>query len=259
LAAAVLAIAPGTARGQEHIERARIEHRRVTQPIAREIESAASGSAAAWVAYRTPAIPSGRAWCNAPVQLEPATEVIVLARVTARRLDRLRTFAPSCTIDAGGMPLVWLDGVTPDASATWLASLVSGAAAAGERNPPLLSPALAALEATPGNAALEALLRFARIDARPDVRSRAIASLAFRAEADAAAAVRNAIDNDPDTAVKKAALGALARMPGDEGIPLLIQVARTNRNTEVRKQAMFWLGESKDPRAVSFFEEILRK
>jgi hypothetical protein len=38
-----------------------------------------------------------------------------------------------------------------------------------------------------------------------------------------------------------------------------MEVARTNRNPEVRKQAMFWLGESKDPRAVKFFEEILNR
>jgi hypothetical protein len=37
----------------------------------------------------------------------------------------------------------------------------------------------------------------------------------------------------------------------------LIQVARNNRNAAVRKQAMFWLGQSQDPRAVKFFEEIL--
>jgi hypothetical protein len=33
---------------------------------------------------------------------------------------------------------------------------------------------------------------------------------------------------------------------------------RTNRNLEVRKQAMFWLGQSKDDRALSFIEEILK-
>jgi hypothetical protein len=26
----------------------------------------------------------------------------------------------------------------------------------------------------------------------------------------------------------------------------------------VRKQAMFWLGQSKDPRALAFFEQILK-
>jgi len=36
-------------------------------------------------------------------------------------------------------------------------------------------------------------------------------------------------------------------------------VARTNRNPAVRKQAIFWLGQSKDPRALQFLEEILTK
>jgi hypothetical protein len=38
-----------------------------------------------------------------------------------------------------------------------------------------------------------------------------------------------------------------------------MEVARTNRNPEVRKQAMFWLGQTKDPRAIKFFEDILLK
>ena len=52
---------------------------------------------------------------------------------------------------------------------------------------------------------------------------------------------------------------ALSQLPKDEGVPLLIKVARTNTNLEVRKQAMFWLGQSKDPRAIDFFSEVLRK
>jgi hypothetical protein len=36
-------------------------------------------------------------------------------------------------------------------------------------------------------------------------------------------------------------------------------VARKNRNKEVRKDAMFWLGQSGDPRALAFFEEVLTK
>jgi hypothetical protein len=38
---------------------------------------------------------------------------------------------------------------------------------------------------------------------------------------------------------------------------MLIDVARNNKNPEVRKQAMFWLGQSHDPRAVQFFEQVL--
>jgi HEAT repeat protein len=73
------------------------------------------------------------------------------------------------------------------------------------------------------------------------------------------AAITGAIENDPETEVKKKAVFALSQLPKDEGVPMLIQVARTNKNGEVRKQAMFWLGQSKDPRAVRFFEDILTK
>jgi HEAT repeat protein len=57
--------------------------------------------------------------------------------------------------------------------------------------------------------------------------------------------------------VKKQAVFALQQLPPEQGVPLLIQVARSNRNPAVRKQAMFWLGQSQDPRAVQFFEEVL--
>ena len=259
-AAALIACAfAGPARAQDHIENARTEHRAVTAPLAAEIQDIANRGGTTWIGYRLAAIPTGRTWCNAPVQLEPAKEMIVLVRVNDRTVDRLRTFAPSCSIDAGEMPVVWLDGVSADASATWLAGLVNTAAASAEKNPPLLQAALSALDATPGPVALRSLIAFAKDSSRPNVRSRAISSLASRAEAEAGATIQNAIVNDPDTEVKKTAVAALGRMPKDEGVPLLIQVARTNRNAEVRKQAMFWLSASKDPRAVTFFEEILAK
>ena len=52
---------------------------------------------------------------------------------------------------------------------------------------------------------------------------------------------------------------SLSQLPKDEGVPKLIAVARTHRDPEVRKQAMFWLGQSGDERAVQFFEDVLKK
>ena len=75
----------------------------------------------------------------------------------------------------------------------------------------------------------------------------------------AAALITERIDQDPDTDVKKRAVFALSQLPKDDGIPRLIQVARSNANPAVRKQAMFWLGQSKDPRALAFFQEVLSK
>ena len=71
-------------------------------------------------------------------------------------------------------------------------------------------------------------------------------------------AISDAVANDPETDVKKRAVFALSQLPKSEGVPLLIDVARKNPNPVVRKQAIFWLGQTKDPRALEVFAEILK-
>ncbi len=107
-------------------------------------------------------------------------------------------------------------------------------------------------------AAIDTLIQMARSDADPSVRSQALFWLAQKAGKKAVGAITEAIANDPETQVKERAVFALAQLPKDEGIPLLIGVARSNGNPKVRERAMFWLGQSKDARAVAFFEEILK-
>jgi hypothetical protein len=48
-------------------------------------------------------------------------------------------------------------------------------------------------------------------------------------------------------------------MHDGDGVQLLINVARTNRNPAVKKEAIFWLGQSQDKRALDYLEEILTK
>ena len=69
--------------------------------------------------------------------------------------------------------------------------------------------------------------------------------------------ISDSIENDPDTDVKKKAVFALSQLPDHEGVPKLIEVARNNRNPVVRKQAVFWLGQSDDPRALDFITSVL--
>jgi hypothetical protein len=66
-------------------------------------------------------------------------------------------------------------------------------------------------------------------------------------------------DNGVDREVRESAVFALSQRPRDEGVPALIAVARTNKDPEVRKKALFWLGQSHDPRAIDLFEELLTK
>jgi hypothetical protein len=55
-----------------------------------------------------------------------------------------------------------------------------------------------------------------------------------------------------------AALAAIVQHKDAAAVATLIDLAQNSTMTRVRKQAMFWLGQSKDSRALSFFERVLR-
>jgi hypothetical protein len=67
------------------------------------------------------------------------------------------------------------------------------------------------------------------------------------------------LDNEVNREVREQAVFALSQRPRDEGVPALIAVARTNKDPEIRKKALFWLGQSHDPRAIDLFEELLTR
>lgn len=159
-------------------------------------------------------------------------------------------FSEDCALDAGGLPFWWLSDVRAAESVALLAGFVAGA------DESVRSAAVAAIAFHAGPEALDTLIAAARNDRNARVRGQALFWLAQRAGKKVASTITEAVENDPDIAVKKRAVFALSQLK-EEGVPLLIQVARTNRNAEVRKQAVFWLGQSQDPRALAFFEEVL--
>jgi hypothetical protein len=104
------------------------------------------------------------------------------------------------------------------------------------------------------------LLRMARdTRIREETRRQAVFWLG-QAAGDAATKGLDSIAGDAggDIEIRKQAVFALSQRPADEGVPVLIRIARTNRHPELRKSALFWLGQSEDPRALTLFEEILR-
>jgi len=106
--------------------------------------------------------------------------------------------------------------------------------------------------------AIPAVVRVARQDASARVRGQALFWLAQTASRQISeAAIRAAIDQDPESQVKRKAVQSFSQMKNGDGVPLLIEIARTNKNPVVRKEAMTQLGQSKDPRAVKFFEDVL--
>lgn len=65
-------------------------------------------------------------------------------------------------------------------------------------------------------------------------------------------------DSDKDASeIRTQAVFALSQRPKEEGVPALIRVARSNKDPEVRRSAIFWLGQSDDPRALGLIEELI--
>ena len=105
-----------------------------------------------------------------------------------------------------------------------------------------------------------ALLRIARRSELPlDTRRQAVFWLS-QAAGEAATRGLDSIVTDAsgELEVRKLAVFALSQRPADEGVPALIRIARSNPHGELRKSALFWLGQSEDPRAIALFEEILQ-
>ena len=66
-------------------------------------------------------------------------------------------------------------------------------------------------------------------------------------------------DGNADRDVRESAVFALSQRPREEGVPALIRIVRENKDPELRRKAIFWLGQSDDPRALSLFEELLTR
>ena len=233
----------------------------------------------AWIAYAVPALnndafgrgdgwsercrleqqrvdPATKAPLPGPIKLEPAVNLLVLVRMQTNEIQRVRTFSGDCQVDAGGLPVYWLGDVNAAQSVEFLRTLVvdPGPNAAARDHS---ESALSAIALHRDAAASGAIVELAK-NGSPRLRQRALAWIARRAESQAVGIISQAIDNDPDVEVKRQAVSALGQLPKNEGIPLLIKLARSHTNPVVRKQAMQRLGQSNDPRALSFFEEVLK-
>jgi hypothetical protein len=105
------------------------------------------------------------------------------------------------------------------------------------------------------------LLRIARAPrVSQETRGRAVFWLGQAAGAAAGKALDSiAHDDRGDREVRKQAIFALSQRSHDEGVPALIRIARASPDPELRRTALFWLGQSEDPRALALFEEILRQ
>jgi HEAT repeat protein len=116
--------------------------------------------------------------------------------------------------------------------------------------------------------ATDELLSLAKNEPSAKVKSQALFWLAQEAGKKAAGSTSDArivrtlgesAKSDPEAAMRKSAVFALSRLPEEQGVPELIQVASTAKDASTRREAIFWLGRAKDPRALAYLEKVVKE
>lgn len=129
-----------------------------------------------------------------------------------------------------------------------------------EQVPDVRRAVLQSLSETKSPRVEDKLFEVARSNESNDVRRQAIRLLGERVSKRSFEFLsQTAQSNDANAEVQVQAVRAISERRSEESVPLLIKIARTHPNQQVRKQAIRSLGESGDPRAIDFFREVLSK
>jgi hypothetical protein len=180
--------------------------------------------------------------------------VRVALQLSNRRVQSARTY-----IGGQWIPdprAVDLGTVSSPEAARYFIALAQDTGARTSEDKDLLLPAVLA-DSTTVWPSLVKIARSTRLS--EELRGRAVFWLGQAASEAAGLALDSiASDDRGDREVRKQAIFALSQRPMDEAVPALMRIARTNDDPELRKTALFWLGQSEDSRAITVFEEILR-
>jgi hypothetical protein len=175
--------------------------------------------------------------------------VRVVATVIGGEITRLRTYiGPVPPTDPR---VVDLGAVTAREAIAWLLDLAQRAPAR------VASSAMSPLIAAEGSEPWPQLLAIARSETRPrEARREAMFWLAEATNHHLG--IDDADENvSEEDDIRQQAVFAISQLPRDVAIPKLLEVARSPNRPAVRKQAIFWLGQSGDARATALFAELL--
>jgi hypothetical protein len=198
----------------------------------------------AWIGWSEPSVRTRNLGCdyvrdgfNQPgvIHLEPPDHVVVMIRVDNNTVDRVRALSPDCEIDAGGVPVHWLEGAQPAQSIALLNSLVSERERFGDG-------ALLAIAMHADPAADAALEKYLAPGQPQTLRSRVVGYYGSARGAHGFEVLKKVIANDPDVRVRERAVSALANSREPDALNLLVTIAKTDSDSRMRNQAISGLG-----------------
>jgi HEAT repeats len=234
------------------VTNARFESRSYSGDLAAQIRA----GSATWFGYAFRTIPHERPNCDAEitssrpypstVHLEAPPTVDVLFRVENNTVQKVGIYSTDCSLDAGGLPFVWITAVPAKASLAYLRTLVSasGADHIGE-------PAILAISMHEDAQADDILEQLARPAEAQRIREKAIFWLGANRGARGVAVLKNILATDASEQLRDKAVFALSISQQSDALDLIIRTANNDSSPHVRAQALFWLAQKAGERAAA--------
>ncbi len=181
------------------------------------------------------------------VKLESGRQLVVLYRLEAKQVVKIRVASNDCTLDAGGLPFFWLTGVKPTDSIALLTTYVrnSDFDDHGDRRPG--NGALTAIALHADASADRSLESFVTADQREGLRRQA----AFWARGKSGLVIlQHMAKTDPSSDVRAHVAFALSVSHEAGALDEMIRMAHEDTSSHVRGQALFWLAQKAGRKAV---------
>jgi HEAT repeat protein len=264
------------------VENARLEKKALTGPLAAEVKSWVSqASQPQWLGYSVPQIGRERTMCcgdydgswrngcghcrlenrdtgtNITSKEEPGTakleaphSIAVLFRAENKRVLRIRVVSLECSLDAGGLPFVWLSGVKPAESVEMLETFVKGSDLDAHDDDHASRSALTTIALHADPAADRALESFIKADQPESLRKQTAFWLGAAREKAGLAVLQKMAQSDPSSEVRSQVTFGLSVSHEEGAVEEMIRMAHDDQSSHVRGQALFWLAHKAGQKAV---------
>ena len=193
---------------------------------------------------------NGMAHTDGSIKLEGARQLVVLYRLEAKQVVKIRVASDDCTLDAGGLAFAWLTGVKSTESVALLATYVrrSGFEDRGDRS--VGNGALTAIALHADASADRALESFVMPEQREELRRQAAFWMGAARGNTGLIALQHMAKTDPSSDVRAHVAFALSVSHEAGALDEIIRMAHDDTSSHVRGQALFWLAQKAGKKAL---------
>jgi HEAT repeats len=183
------------------------------------------------------------------IKLEGPSQVTILFRVDQKRVMRIRVASTNCTLDAGGLRVVWLTGVKPEDSVAFLTQFVVGKSSLVDGDHDLTENAVMAIAQHADPSADRALASFVSPSQPAFLREKTSFWLGAARGRSGLALLEKMAKTDPSEDIRAKVAFAFYVSHEPEAVDDIIRMAKDDESAHVRGQALFWLAQKAGQKA----------